>query len=504
MMAANSDPAPERSTANPLDAIGRAGVIRATPLPQGPPRSMPRDGAVPHMAEALDVDTMRLVLQKTHFAERSPALAAAGAPTAWQVRRCEIEWIKYRPGKNCAAAYRVHVEQPSTGRRSVQLLCARVFEPGGSHPKYAAIHFDELVIPEAGRAVTHVPELDMIVWAFPNDSKLHALPAFVDEAHLRRELLPAVVASAWGPDQAVTAMTRDVIQYVPEEGCTVRVRARLEHARTGEAHEQVFYGRLAKGEDGAETYAMMQRLWNSEARKGGRLGMARPLMYDPDRRALWESGVPGKASLEEDIREPRARALLARAASLVAALHTTDVPCSRAVEVADARSRLLKVKQLAPQVSPSCRDDLDALVDRLLAESERLGEQPRALLHGDLRLRHLDDGDDMYLIDMEKVCLGSPWRDIGSFAAATLYKGMLAEVPTSVTHEALATFCSAYAGNVPWPMSRAVLSWYTAVALVNERAYRFVSRLQPDKVELVGDLVRLAQQVSTPEGIPWC
>jgi hypothetical protein len=448
------------------------------------------------MTEALDADTMRAVLERTHF---------AGAPKPWQVRRCEIEWIKYRPGKNCAAAYRVHVEEPSTGRSSVQLLCARVFDPGGSHAKYAALHPDELVIPEAGRAVTHVPELDMIVWAFPNDGKLHALPAFVDEERLRRELLPAVVESAAGPGWTVTAMTRDVVQYVPEEGCTVRVRARLEHTRTGERQEHVFYGRLAKGEDGAETYAMMQRLWDSKARKQGRLNLARPLLYDPARRALWETGVPGTASLEEDLAGPRARALLVRAADLVAALHTTDVPCSRTVEVADARSRLLKMKQLAPQVSPSCRDDLDALVDRLLAESERLGEQPRALLHGDLRLRHLlDDGDDIYLIDMEKVCLGSPWRDIGSFAAATLYKGMLAAVPVPVTHEALSTFCSAYATRVPWPMSRAVVSWYTAVALVNERAYRFVSRLQPDKVELVGDLVRLAQHVSTPEGIPWC
>ena len=74
-----------------------------------------------------------------------------------------------------------------------------------------------------------------------------------------------------------------------------------------------------------------------------------------------------------------------------------------------------------------------------MAQGEQLRKQPVAVLHGDLRLRHIIvDGDDISLIDVDTLCHGSPWQDIGSFAAAILYKGMLTGLPDRVIHDILA------------------------------------------------------------------
>src|SRR5262249_30797262 len=203
------------------------------------------------------------------------------------------------------------------------------------------------------------------------------------------------------------------------------------------------------------------------ARAQGRLRMAQPLGYDVEGHTMWQLGVPGMALLEDGLVGPRAQALLARAAESVAALHTCGVPCSRSAGVDDARSRLRDMRRILPQVAPSCRGHVEPLVDRLIAEGEDLGVQPRAVLHGDLRRRHLIvDGDDLTLIDVDTLCEGSPWRDIGSLAAAMLYKGMLTGLHARVIDDSLATFCHHYTRNAPWKTSRAAVRWYTAVALI--------------------------------------
>ena len=486
-----------------IGVVGKVGLIRPSVPPGRAHRPVPRDRALPHLAEALDAAAMSAIFQEVLFADRSPTDFAAVSNTGLEVRRCEIEWAKYRPGKNCTVAYRVGLRDRSTGRESEQLLCARVFEPGRSVARFQTVRHEELVSPEVGPPITHLPELDMIVWTFPNDSKLHALPKLLDADRLKRELLPTVVEALAGPGWTIAEAARDVVQYVPEETCTVRVRARLERARTGERRGVTVYGKAYKEGQGAEPYEMMRQLWESDARRAGRLRMAQPLEYNRELHILWQSGLPGTALLEEDLAAPRSHALMAKAASAVAALHTVGVTCPRSVGVADAQSRLQHMRRLLPQITPSCRETLEPLVDLLMAQGERLGDQPDAVLHGDLRLRHiLVDGEDVSLIDVDTLCHGSPWRDIGSFTAAILYKGMLTGLPDRVVRGVLATFDAHYVRSVPWKTSSAVLSWYTAVALINERAFRSVTRLQQDKLEMVDELVGLASRIArAPEAM---
>jgi len=384
------------------------------------------------------------------------------------------------------------------------LLCARVFERGTSLARFQAIRLEDLTRPRSGRPITHLPDLDMIVWAFPNDSKLHALPKMLDADCLRGELLPTVVEAAAGPGWQIHDVGCDVVQYVPEETCTARVRAQLERGGTGERRALIVYGKIYKEGQGAGTYGMMQQLWESGARREGRLRMARPLAYDHELHTLWQAGVPGTALLEDDLTGHHTHSLIAKAADAVAAFHLTGVSCSRSVELAEVRSRLQDMRRLLPQIAPSCRETVEALVDRLLVQGEQLGDQPVAVLHGDLRLRHIIvDGDDISLIDVDRVCHGSPWQDIGSLAAAILYKGMLTRLPGRVIRGILATFNAHYARSVPWKASNAVVAWYTAVALINERALRSITRLQQDTLHRVDELIELASRISRREGTQW-
>ena len=101
--------------------------------------------------------------------------------------------------------------------------------------------------------------------------------------------------------------------------------------------------------------------------------------------------APEDATRREFLRATVAAGLVAAvrpaaAANAVAALHLSGISCPRSVEVADVQLRLLDLRRLLPQITPSCREALEPLVDRLMVQGNQLGDQPVAVLHGFLLL----------------------------------------------------------------------------------------------------------------------
>jgi hypothetical protein len=100
------------------------------------------------------------------------------------------------------------------------------------------------------------------------------------------------------------------------------------------------------------------------------------------------------------------------------------------------------------------------------------------------------------LIDLDNVCAGSPYHDLGSLVAALHYAGLLRSAPDGLVSGTVETLLESYAGCAPWPVPREVVDWHTAVALITERAYRSVTRLKNGRFALVDQLIALAGDIS--------
>ena len=154
------------------------------------------------------------------------------------------------------------------------------------------------------------------------------------------------------------------------------------------------------------------------------------------------------------------------------------------------------------QVKPVCRPLIDALIDQLLQQAEQLGVQPVATLHGDLHLKNfLVASNQVALIDLDNVCIGSPWQELGSFAASLYYRSLLGEWPLALTERMIQHFHQAYVHNVNWSLPEPMIRWYTATALLNERAYRTVTRMKSGGFAVLDDLLRLAAQIVVGERV---
>jgi aminoglycoside phosphotransferase (APT) family kinase protein len=461
-------------------------------------QTLPFDNVLPHLRVALDPNTMKHVF--------SEALLSGNSMDAsrFSLESCDIGRVKYKPGKNCLVYYHLRLRNNITQQQVPQILCARLYPEATSRSRYERAKQETLVKPNVGQAVVHIPSLEMVVWAFPNDRKLQHASQLMDSSFLQEELLPQVIAAQLSEQYKIVKLRHELVHYAPEHTCTVRAELQLRNTKdlrsTKEQHHQslTLYGKTYYNDEGAETYRLMQLLWNSQARKHGLLNVAKPLRYHPEYKMLWQQGLSGNPLITLELQSAEFSQALRQVARTVATLHQTPLSCSRKVSLQDWQTKLSDTRDLLQNVRPEAKSVLEPLVKDLQGQAKHLGKQPNATLHGDLHLQNfLIDHGTLSLIDLDNLCQGSPWQDVGSFIAGLYYRGLLEGIPVTTIQPLAKIFCEAYALASSWKLDTEAIRWYSASALIAERAYRTITRLKSGRLDILDDLIELANQLSS-------
>lgn len=491
----------------------------------------PFDQTMPQLQVALDPLMMQVIFQNL-FATDNAAI---------QVDSCAVERVKYKAGEKCVISYLLRLYDAKGDAGHEQRLTARLFPAGLSQTRYEKAQREPMTPPRYGQAVMHLPELSMVLWAFPNDRKIATLPHLLATAALHNNELAAIVTRLLDDAHHIVQHRHRLVHYVPEHTCTVCVE--LQVAPTPSAalvrqaampsatepqklpvqssgkgclvnHEVrstlpgrcpghpvgspqllTLFGKAYYNDDGAETYRLMNLLW---AGAGCGLRIAQPLAYDPQSRILWQKGLPGRTLLSYPLGRRTFTELLEEAARSVARLHSAMLPCVRQSSFADWIAHLHSIQQLLKAVHPASQATVAALVTALHRQAPTVDQAPAVTLHGDLHLQNflVDEtapaGERVALIDLDNLSTGSPWRDLGSFCAGLYYRGLVEALPLPLIRQALDAFCTAYAEVAPWSLEPQTIAWYTATALLNERAFRTVSRMKHGRFDLLDDLMALA------------
>lgn len=489
------------------------------------------DGTLPQLQVALDPLMMQVIFQNL--------LTTDGA--AVQVDACTVERVKYRAGEKCIISYLLRLHDAERNAYHEQRFAARLFPTGVSQARYQKARREPLTPPRYGQAVMHLPELAMVLWAFPNDRKIATLPHLLASAALDNQELDAIVTKLWGDECQIIHHRYRLVHYVPEHTCTVCVELQIaptpvalvaaEDITHGAIDPQklpvqssgkvrivnpevystlpgkcpcqpadlpmglTLFGKAYYNDDGAETYRLMKRLWQAAPSAPK---IAEPLAYNPESRILWQKGLPGRTLLSYPLGSPAATELLQEAAQTVALLHQAALPCTRQSRLADWLAQLQCIRQLLQEVHPVSREIVARLITTLQQQAPTVDLAPAATLHGDLHLQNflVDEtaplGQRVAIIDLDNLSTGSPWRDLGSFCAGLYYRGLVEALPLPLIRQVIDAFCAAYATVAPWPLDAQAIAWYTATALLNERAFRSVSRMKQGRFDRLDDLIGLA------------
>lgn len=438
-------------------------------------RPLPQDACLPALAAAFDAGRMRGVLEAS--------IAAAGAPRA-RVRQCALQRVKYRPGRNCLFLYRALIEEPDEGRVEEQYFKACLYGPGEVAGRFRAAQEIARARPRYGRPVERIAGLDMVLWGFPNDRKLGALPRLTDPAALRGTV-EALAAGRFGRGARVKSLRLQPAAYFPEHSYAVAVHAEL----AGREAPWTLYAKTRADERGDAVLAAMEALWNAPARREGRLVVARPLVYGRAHRLLWQEAAPGRP-LEHLAGDGRNLARhMGPLGAAVAALHGTPVPGVPALGAADRLQQLREAARVLGRACPRLEARLAKLVGCLTATLPACRNP--VTLHGDLHMNNvlIGEGEGAALVDFDGISAGPAALELGGFVAGLIYRGLLHGTPADAVAGAVAALLAAYRRHGAQAPDTAELAWHAAAALVQERAFRCLTSLKPGRYELVEPLV---------------
>lgn len=450
----------------------------------------PRDAELPQLLLILDPKHMKEILCQGMF-------SSARERERFRIRGCEIIQVRYKPASSCMVSYRLEIEDRATGTTGEQILCGRAVPKGRSQSQWERAAARALVQPRFGKPLVHLPAIHMVLWSFPNDRKMRTLSAAVDAVHSASTGPPRWLLSRFGTEWQVSNTTSRVLRYVGEHTCTVQTSVELNHPSRPTRRTLSLFGKTYYDEEGAQTDRVMQQLWNSDSRRSGRLGIAEPLWYDARLKTLWQLGIHGVTLEYLTLDSPECISHLMKAARTIAVFHTTLVSDVRLVTVLDLLDTLEKVTGILLRSRPSCRPLLVPLVERLTAQAKTVSIQPTATLHGDLHMKNLLlTEDNIALIDLDNVCAGHPGQDLGSFVAGLLTGALAKQVPVSNLAAPVRAFLNHYDQCAPWKLDQPTLAWFTAVALVVERAHRSITRQKGNQRGHIEALLNYADQIS--------
>lgn len=345
------------------------------------------DPAVPRRNALLRPVTMAEVLSKRLH---------GGVP----VERCERTYVKYRVGESVRVVYR--------------------YETNG-----VTRHVSARTKRTAPAPAVPAPEVGAVLFPFPYDRKLPALPALAPGSPTLENLLGKPVTPrlvSYAAEQSAAAACLD------EDG---RV---LAYAKVGRDDGERRGAEALAGQDAVRVPKVLARSGDVlllEALQGRRLDDADAL------------------------------AALGRALGRLHAL-SLDLPRFERLDPPHLQTAAAVIAKARPDAAAAA----ERLLDKLLALPQ---DGPAVTLHGDVNLRNallLADGD-VALLDLEHLASGPAAADLGHVMAGLLTR-----------RTAATALLRGYAAVAPLP-DRAALRWYTAASVLARVALPAVSRFRP-------------------------
>ncbi len=445
------------------------------------------DPCFPQMSKALSQTRMLEAFQKN----------LVGAPKAggggFLIHSCQIGEQRYKPGKSCVVNYRIEILNTATQALREQILCARLCKTGEGPSEFKDASRKTLFKPENLPPILYLPDLEMVLWTFPNDRKLTHLPKMLELSFLCEDLPQRLPSLNLQSSNHLMDIKAQVIHYLPERSCVIRYILDLENCETGEVRSLVVFGKIYPDDSGQTVYSIMKQL----SSQLGDLRVARPLAYDADLNVLWQSELSGRPFRAEEIKALHCDKVMEEMAATVAALHRSKLEGVSHFKVSDILNLLKETRDVVGKTHPQWANRMGSLVQTLLTRSEEigLGTVPITPIHGDLKIGNmLIDAGKVALIDMDCVRLGDPLCDLGSFIANFYYNGILTESDENHTRWLVEKFCRVYSEQVEWEVSEARLHWHIASAFLYEIIRRSIRQGSERRLKYIDQYLALSER----------
>ena len=412
------------------------------------------------------------------------------------ISSCEIDYLllkksfkeDFQHKSSLGVGYILNVTEPSTQRHGQLKLYGKAYLGGRSERIFNNLPPVSLATPLFGEPLVHLPDLGMIIWAFPNDPKLLHLPSLLDLKKVQ-EYLPFsnFFVSDLRSSKNLKVLSATVVRYKPELRCTIRYDLEWETRPTPKPF--AIYAKTFSDEQSKAIYERAEYFEEQSLNGSGKFIVAKPLGLHEGMNTVWQDAVSGR-SLLESINQTNFHDLLTAVAQGLAHFHKSHLAISRKMShqdrLAEARKRLAKIYQALPDR----QDSLQSFLVRLEEWATDFPPSPKTLIHGDFHMEQLliSDGK-IVLFDFDDLALGDPLQDVADFIAQLHFYEY---DPEFIKHMSIA-FWRSYADHVDWDVSPDRLDWHMRIQFIRKACREFLQQ-QPRTTNRMEHFLTLARE----------
>jgi hypothetical protein len=317
-----------------------------------------------------------------------------------QMRRSSSRQRHPHPVRLCVD---LDVHEPARAACGVQRLYGKAYRAGASAAAFAQARLAPWAPAQFGPSLAHLPALDMLWWAWPNDPGLPQLPLLMDPLHLQAAL-PAAL-------QGQRVLQVQALRHEPEQRATL-----CAELQAPDGGVQRVYGKTFCDARGAAVHQRFAQMWPQAALHAQAALVAEPLAYDSATHTLWQAAAPGQPLMALRDESELLQALQALGAAL-AHLHGQPAPTplshrSVALGVQAVAQRRSKIERVAPDLAHRAA----ALGKALETAVATLPAPVETLIHGDMHPEQVwAHQGRVVLFDFDEWALGNPMEDLAAF-----------------------------------------------------------------------------------------
>jgi len=350
------------------------------------------------------------------FAENFRASLAA---LDCQIENCAIERIQYRRGRRCRLLYRLNLRNRD-GAKKDQWFYGKLVRPGQTRRQYEEALATGNLQNGLWPAVTLLPDLEMVVWTFPNDPEMPGLVKAADLSFVQAQINANLAAFGLADDWRSEKAAFERVKYMPGKRCVLRYHARLQNY-AGENRELSFYSKTYSDGRSRFHFQVLRQVYDQLARA---INIPRPLLHFDAANTLWQEPWEGRPLLEKldtvDWEE-----LFPRLAAGLASFHQSagaSLPPVNTLEQAFDSAQ--EDAQMLGWLLPEYHLHFAEILTKLTIAKEVLAAQPAPAtpIHGAIRLEQFVARDrEVALVDFDAVALGDPLYDVAEFLTSLQY-----------------------------------------------------------------------------------
>lgn len=375
-----------------------------------------------------------------------------------------------------------------TQRHGRLKLYGKAYLGGRSEKIFKSLPPVPLSPPSFGEPLVHLPDLDMIIWAFPNDPELRHLPKLLD-LKAAQEHIPyqACLGQELCSSENLKVLSATMVRYKPELRCTIRYDLEGETRNTPKVFS--IFAKTFADDQSATIYQRAEYFWEQSLNNSGEFFVAKPLGLSEGINTVWQTAVSGRP-LIEIINQANFQEILNSVAKGLALFHKSTLAINTKSRLDDrleeVRKRLAKIYQTFPE----CRDSLQSLLVTLETWATEFSPFQETLIHGDFHLEqlHMADGQ-IVLFDFDDLALGDPLQDVADFMAQLHFYTF---DPDLVKHMAV-SFVQSYTEYVDWEVPRERLDWHMRIQYIRKACREFLQQ-QPSSANRMEYFLTLARE----------